>query len=172
MTALRLFVALDLPEAVKDALAALRPDPAVWRPVAPEALHITLAFLGSRPPEDIPVIEPVVFDEGAAPRLALGDVLLLPRVLTVAVEDPDGTLASLQARVSGALAEAGVYTPEKRPFRPHVTVARLRPRTRAPRESALTVDRLQFSGQAITLYASRLHPSGARYEALSRARLG
>jgi 2'-5' RNA ligase len=171
MTALRLFVALDLPDPVREALAALRPDPAVWRPVAPESLHITLAFLGSRPSEDVPVIEPVVFDEGAAPRLALGDVLLLPRVLTVAIEDPDGTLATLQARVSSALTAAGVYTPAKRPFRPHVTVARLRPRTRAPREAALPIDRLQFSGEAVTLYASRLHPSGARYEPLSRARL-
>jgi 2'-5' RNA ligase len=162
----RLFVALDPPAAIKDALAALRPDPAVWRPVARESLHITLAFLGSRAPEDVPGLP-----GGPAPRLALGDVLLLPRVLTVAIEDPDGTLAALQASVAGLLAAAGVYTPEKRPFRPHVTVARLRPRTRAPRQAVLAIDRLQFSGEAVTLYASHLHPSGARYEALSRASL-
>ena len=58
------------------------------------------------------MIEPVVLAEALARRaLALGDVLLLPprraRVLTVALEDPDGTLATLQARVSGALAAAG-----------------------------------------------------------------
>jgi RNA 2',3'-cyclic 3'-phosphodiesterase len=174
MTALRLFVALDLPDPVKDALAALQPDPEVWRPIARESLHITLAFLGSRPPEDVAVIEPVV-EGGAAPRLVLGDVLLLPprraRVLTVAIEDPDGTLAALQTRVAGALAAAGVYTPEKRPFRPHVTVARLRPRTHAPRDAALTLDPQEFRGEAVTLYVSRLHPSGARYEPLSRARL-
>jgi len=174
MSALRLFVALDLPAAVTDALAALRPDPDVWRPVSRESLHITLAFLGSRPPEDVAVIEPLV-EGGAAPRLALGDVLLLPprraRVLTVAVRDLDGTLGALQERITGALAAAGVYTPEKRPFRPHVTVARLRPRTRAPRESALTLDPQEFRGEAVTLYVSRLHPSGARYEALSRASL-
>jgi 2'-5' RNA ligase len=109
---------------------------------------------------------------GPAPRLRLGGVLLLPRVLTVAIEDPDGTLAALQARVAAALVAAGVYAPEKRPFRPHVTIARLRPRTRAPRETALAVDQLQFRGEAVTLYASRLHPSGARYDALSRASLG
>jgi 2'-5' RNA ligase len=175
MTALRLFVALDLPDPVREALAALRPDPDVWRPVAPEALHITLAFLGWRPPEDVAVIEPVVTG-GPAPRLVLGDVLLLPprraRVLTVAVGDPDGTLANLQERVSGELAAAGVYTPEKRPFRPHVTVARLRPRVRAPRDAALRLDPQEFRGEALTLYVSRLHPSGARYEPLSRASLG
>jgi 2'-5' RNA ligase len=176
MTALRLFVAVDLPDPVREALSALRPDPDVWRPVAPEALHITLAFLGSRPPQDVAVIEPIVAAGGPAPRLVLGDVLLLPprraRVLAVAVQDPDGTLANLQKRVSGALAAAGLYTPEKRPFRPHVTVARLRPRVRAPRDAALTLDPQEFRGAAVTLYVSRLHPSGARYEALSRASLG
>jgi RNA 2',3'-cyclic 3'-phosphodiesterase len=120
------------------------------------------------------VIESVVAT-GPAPRLVLGDVLLLPprraRVLTVAVQDPDGTLATIQERVSGALAAAGVYTPEKRRFRPHVTVARLRPRAQAPRDAALTLDRREFRGEAITLYVSRLHPSGARYEALARASL-
>ncbi len=83
-----------------------------------------------------------------------------------------GALGALQARVSDALVAAGVFTPEKRPFSPHVTVARLRPRTRPPRDAAAAVDRLQFRGEAITLYASHLHPSGARYEAVSRAILG
>jgi 2'-5' RNA ligase len=178
MTALRLFLALDLPDDVREAIGALRPDASVWRPVSPESLHITLAFLGSRPPDDVALIEPVVSAEagGAAPLLALGDVLLLPprraRVMSVAIEDVDGTLAALQARVSGALAAAGVYTPEKRPFHPHVTVARLRPRTPAPRDVALTLDRQEFRGEAVTLYVSRLHPSGTRYEAISRARSG
>ena len=95
---LRLFVALDLPDDVRDALAALgaAADQAVWRPVAPEALHVTLAFLGSRPPEDVAAIAPIVAAEHAAPPLALGDVLLLPprraRVLTVALDDPTGAL--------------------------------------------------------------------------------
>jgi 2'-5' RNA ligase len=52
-----------------------------------------------------------------------------------------------------------------------VTVARLRPRARAPRDAALTLDPQEFRGEAITLYVSRLHPSGAHYEAVSRARL-
>ena len=111
-----------------------------------------------------------------APSLAFGDVLLLPprraRVLTVALEDRSGKLGALQARVGGALAAAGVYAPEARPFRPHVTVARLRPRVRAPREVAVALDRLEFKGEAVTLFASRLHPSGARYEPLFRVELG
>lgn len=176
---LRLFVALDLPDAARDALAAVgaAADGEVWRPVAPEAPHVTLAFLGSCPAADVAAIEPIVAAEAGtpAPALALGGVLLLPprraRVLTVALDDPDGALAALQSRVSAALAAAGVYTPEKRPFTAHVTVARLRPRARPPRTAELAVTPLSFAAEAVTLYASRLHPSGARYEPLARAAL-
>ncbi|HWK25757.1 MAG TPA: 2'-5' RNA ligase family protein, partial [Solirubrobacter sp.] len=112
----------------------------------------------------------------AAPRLALGPVLLLPprraRVLTVTLDDPAGALHTLQARVSAGLEAAGVYTPEKRPFRPHVTVARLRPRAQAPRDADFAVEPLAFHAPAVTLYVSRLHPNGARYEPLARAELG
>jgi RNA 2',3'-cyclic 3'-phosphodiesterase len=174
---LRLFVALDLPGEVRDALAALgqAADPAVWRPVAPEALHVTLAFLGSRPPEDVGAIAPIVAREHAAPPLALEAVLLLPprraRVLCASLDDLDGTLGDLQSRVSDGLAAAGVYTPETRPFRAHATVARLRPRARAPRAVEAAPEPLEFLGEALTLFVSRLHPSGARYEPIVRLEL-
>ena len=69
---------------------------------------------------------------------------------------------------------AGVYTPESAPVPP----ARhgrppASPRARPPRTAALAPrSHCQFSAAAVTLYASRLHPSGARYEALARAPLG
>jgi len=171
---LRLFVALDLPDDVRDALAAAGRDAdgERWRPVKPEALHVTLAFLGSRPPGDVEKIAPVVLAETRAPELTLGDVLLLPprraRVLTVEVRGP---LAELQARVSAGLEAAGVYTPEARPFRAHVTIARLRPRVRPPRAAPLDLAPMAFRGPSVTLYVSRLHPSGATYEPLVKAAL-
>ena len=79
----------------------------------------------------------------------------------VAVEDLDGALAPLQAAVSDRLAAAGLYVPEKRPFRPHVTVARLRSGARAPRAVALEPPALAFSGTAVTLYRSHLGRGGA-----------
>jgi 2'-5' RNA ligase len=176
---LRLFVALDLPAAARAALAAFREaaaDPDVWRPVGDEALHLTLAFLGARPEDDVARIEPVLRDAaGAAPPLRLAGALLLPprraRVLCAAVEDRDGELAALQARVSAGLEAAGVYKPEARPFRAHATVARLRPRARAPREAGVDPEPIAFAGEAVTLYVSRLHPHGARYEPLVRVPL-
>jgi RNA 2',3'-cyclic 3'-phosphodiesterase len=180
MTDLRLFVALDLPETARSALLAFREaaaDPEVWRPVAPEAIHLTLAFLGRRPETDVAAIEGVLrAASGPAPRLALAAGLLLPprraRVLCAEVDDPDGTLVALQERVSNGLAEAGVYEPEKRPYRAHVTVARLRPRKRPPRAVSGEPEPLEFSGGPLTLYVSRLHPKGARYEPLARVSLG
>ena len=151
-------------------------DRDVWRPVAPEALHLTLAFLGPRPERDVATIEEVLrAAAGPAPRLALGGGLLLPprraRVLCVDVEDPDGTLAALQARVSRGLAATAVYEPEKRPYRAHATVARLRPRERPPRAIDGAPEPLAFRGESLALFVSRLHPHGARYEALVRVNL-
>lgn len=173
---LRLFVALELPDAARAALVAFRDaaaDPAVWRPLPPEALHLTLAFLGRRPAGDVATVEGVLREAaGPAPRLAMAGGVLLPprraRVLCAALSDLDGTLAELQARVSDGLAAAGVYVPEKRAFRAHATVARLRPRERAPRAVEAAPEPLDFHGEALTLFVSRLHPHGARYEPLVR----
>jgi 2'-5' RNA ligase len=172
--ALRLFAALELPDAALDALEAFRDraaDPELWRPVPRESLHVTLAFLGSTDPELVAACaEALRGAAGPAPPLAFAGALLLPprraRVLCAALADPDGTLAALQRGVSDALAATGAYEPEARPFRPHVTVARLRPRTTAPRTVPAAPEPLEFAGSAVTLFASRLSPGGARYEPL------
>ena len=176
---LRLFVALELPAPALDALTRFRDaaaEPEIWRPVGAESLHLTLAFLGRRPATDVPAIDGVLqAAAGPAPRLAFAGALLLPprraRVLCAALNDLDGTLADLQARVSDGLAAAGVYTPEKRPYRAHATVARLRPRARAPRSIDIDPEPLEFAGEALTLFESRLHPRGACYEPLVRLTL-
>ena len=176
---LRLFVALELPREARDALVAFRDaaaDQDVWRPVPDESIHLTLAFLGRRPATDVSAIDGILHAAaGPAPRLAFTGALLLPprraRVLCASLADPDGTLADLQARVSEGLAAAGVYVPEKRPFRAHATVARLRPHARPPRTVDATPEPIEFTGDALTLFESRLHPRGARYEPLVRLQL-
>ena len=188
---MRLFAALELPGEAVRALLEFRDaaaDAALWRPVAAESLHVTLAFMGSRDADDVDpaggVLRTTMGEAaggagpghqsagGAGPRLALAGALLLPprraRVLCAALDDPDGTLAALRARVAGGLAQAGLYGPEARPFRPHVTVARLRSGARAPREIVTAPEPVRFAGTALTFFESRLHPSGARYAALIR----
>ncbi len=172
---LRLFVALDLPGAARAALARFRDaaaDHAVWRPLPEQSFHVTLAFLGHRPEADVERVVAVLrgLEPWSAPELALGDGLLLPprraRVLTVALADPGGVLGALQAEVGAGLAAAGVYEPQTRPFRPHVTVARVRAGVRAPRALAAAPEPLAFSAGAVTLYRSRLGRGGAVYEPL------
>ena len=116
----RLFVALDLPPEARAALARFRDaaaDPAVWRPVGDDALHVTLAFLGHRPEEEVAVAEDVLAAlPGAAPPLVLAGALLLPprraRVLCAAIADPEGVLGGLQRAVSdGARAPRGSTSP-------------------------------------------------------------
>jgi 2'-5' RNA ligase len=171
----RLFVALDLPDEARKALVRFRDaaaDPVVWRPLREESFHVTLAFLGHRADEDVERIAGVLraLPPWNPPRLALADGLLLParraRVLTVALTDPDGALAARQAAVSAALAEAGLYEPEARPFRAHVTVARLRSGARPPRSLEAAPEPLPFTAGAVTLYRSRLARGGAVYEPL------
>ena len=172
---LRLFVALDLPQAARAELARFRDaaaDPAVWRPLAEESFHVTLAFLGHRPEEQVEQVAGVLetLERRGPVRAALAGGLLLPprraRVLAVALDDPDGALVALAADVGGGLAAAGLYAPEARPFRPHVTVARLRAGERAPRSLDLAPEPLAFSAGPVTLYRSQVGRGGAVYEPL------
>lgn len=174
---LRLFAALELPPPAIAALEAFRDhaaDPAVWRPVPSRSLHVTLAFVGATDADRVEALGAALRSAapGPAPRLALDGALLLPprrpRVLCAAIDDLDGRLRALQARVSDALAATGAYTPEARPFRPHVTVARVRPGARAPRTAGAAPERVEFHGVAVTLFASRLGRGGAVYEPLVR----
>jgi RNA 2',3'-cyclic 3'-phosphodiesterase len=177
----RLFVALELPGPVRARLAAFGHAAADaddgLRAVGDQALHATLAFLGHRDVADLgPAAEAVRGVGTAAPTLALGDPLWLaprrPHVLTVALDDVDGTLAALRATVVDRLAAALEWEAESRPFRPHVTVARVRREWR-PRVADLpAAPQATFTAGAVVLFCSHLGGRGpARYEALERAEL-
>jgi RNA 2',3'-cyclic 3'-phosphodiesterase len=179
----RLFVALELPDDVRRALARWR-ERAVQvreitgvRLVAAEDLHVTLCFLGWRWVRDVDAIASACRVVAAEPVAALrsGEPLWLPRrrprVLTVSLEDLDGALGHAQALLSDALAARGWYEPEARPFLAHVTVARLG-RGAPVRCPELTAPRgPTFEGSRVTLYRSRLSPAGAKYEALASVEL-
>jgi len=90
----------------------------------------------------------------------------------VALVDAGGALGRLQAVLSQALAAAGVYTPEARPFRPHVTVGRLRPVARAPRALDVEPEPVAFTAGAVVLYRSHVGRGGAVYEPLASRQLG
>lgn len=183
----RLFVALDLPEETRKGLVAwgreALTDPAL-RPVAPDSLHVTLAFLGYRPEKEIEAIASTVRESVApAPWVELRDPEQRPprgraRLYALPVISPGAE--ALQSGLEQRLVEAGFYEPEKRPFWPHVTVARVRPEARGSRRPAVVSEppgalpeelKEPRTSVRMTLYRSVLQPSGARYVPLAQVQL-
>jgi RNA 2',3'-cyclic 3'-phosphodiesterase len=175
----RLFVALDLPAEVRDVLAAWGREQTRRREglrlVDSAMLHVTLCFLGWRGIDEAEGIGATVLACAApVPDLALGEAAWLPprrpRVLAVDLEDA-GAVGALQRRVSDALVAAAGYEPERRPYRPHVTVARV---SRGARLRAFDLEPpppTPFRGAALTLYRSTLRRAGALYTPLARVAL-
>jgi 2'-5' RNA ligase len=178
----RLFVALELPDRVRGELVAWRGGPlggvSGLRMVSSEALHVTLCFLGWRGVDEVgDIAAACAAVVGRATRgISLGSGLWLPerarpRVVAVRIEDPAGAVAALQSALSAALARGGWYAPEARPYLPHVTVARVSKGARIRGDELPPPGTIEFVGREVTLYRSRLAPSGARYEALETVSL-
>jgi RNA 2',3'-cyclic 3'-phosphodiesterase len=178
-----MFVALDLPERPRAALAAWR-DALVegrrdLRPVRAEALHVTLVFLGWQDERAADSIAQAAFEAAAvgAPVLQAAGVRALPprnpRLFALDLADEDGRASAVQAAVSDALEARRWYRPEKRPFWPHVTLARVKRGERrvAPLPDAPAPPADALVAGVLTLYRSTLRPQGALYEPLARTRL-
>jgi 2'-5' RNA ligase len=158
----------------------------------PELMHVTLCFLGERPMGEIDVIEQALAASAASVgELQVGAPVWLPprrpRSLAVeihagddhragaiagagdAADDPGDGLQALHEALIGALARACGIEPERRRFRAHVTLARLRGGggdNRIERVPLPATPALGFIPETIVLYRSWLSPSGASYEAL------
>ena len=179
---LRLFVALDLPAEARGqmlawAARALTDIPGV-RLQRPEAMHVTLCFLGGQPaPAAEPIADAMHVAVGRRSELRLmpGAPVWLPRrrprVAAVELIDETGELTALQAALAAALKHGGWYEPERRRFLAHVTVARMG--RSAPRQpSALPAPpAVPVVVSSVSLYRSHTGPSGARYEPLATVRL-
>jgi RNA 2',3'-cyclic 3'-phosphodiesterase len=190
----RLFVALDLPDDVRAELQAWQARECVdeaLRPVGEQALHVTLCFLGYHPEKAIPEIAALVTGVEARPvpmRLEPDPVPLRGRRPGLfALSAPSDEAVELQAGLEAGLVEHRFYKPEKRPFWPHVTVARVRtervkgsggkrrrgkPRVveRPPGRLPKALER-PFDAVRVALYRSNLRPQGAIYERLAALEL-
>ncbi len=201
---LRLFVALELPGSYLDELVqwqesafAERGD---LRLVSRFSLHVTLVFLGYQRERDIERIAETSFAGGRTPfELSGEDVLEVPprkpRLYALSLNDPGDALKGWQGALSDRLAEAGLYKPEKRPFWPHVTIARFKregtrrdggpsrarrsghsrpggPRGPEPMPELPDELRVAFRAERLSLYSSTLRPQGAQYERLTSIDLG
>ncbi|MDQ3588467.1 MAG: RNA 2',3'-cyclic phosphodiesterase [Actinomycetota bacterium] len=172
-SSLRLFLALDLPAGARADIAAWRaPLVGDLRPVAAGSLHVTLVFLGWRGQEDVRRIAAVAQEAAAgkravslAPTGVRGVPRRSPRLFALELEDRGGRCASLQSSLASSLAEAGLHMREKRPFWPHLTLARVRGGHAA---EPLEAERLPapLVADRVVLFRSVLSPQGAAYEPL------
>ena len=181
----RLFVAIELPGEVREALSRLqhelqRRGLEKLRWVRPEGIHLTLKFLGPTPADKVPQIEEALTDaaEGVGQHeLVLGEVGTFggsrPRVVWVDLRGDLGPVRDLQERAERALNALG-YEREARSWSPHVTLARVRPETAREAARALPaaiagtrVPAGVIPVREVSLMRSTLRPSGAVYERIA-----
>ena len=176
---LRLFLALRLPARVLDALEtwqgrSFRPAGADGVRVVPrDHLHLTLAFLGSRPAVEL---DAIVGELRAAATSAPADLRLAPSryretrsVAMLVLDDVGGGATAFATDLGHRLEALGVYELEERPWLPHVTVGRFRTRPRLRLEPPPLGT---FVPSDAAAFLSRLRPGGAQYVALESIALG
>jgi len=186
---MRTFVALDIDDAIReriqrfmDGVSGFAPD-ARW--VRPESLHVTLKFIGEKPPESVDAIKRALAAVQASSSelnyrgYGFFPTLKSARVFWIGIES--GTqLASLVEAVDEATSTVGIAK-EDRAFSPHLTLARGGERSGAPgwrkgdrpnkhfqllQEKLAALPAPEFgtmTAREFFLYESQLMRGGARY---------
>jgi len=171
----RLFLAVPLPEEVRDRIRQGIPRPLPGLRTRPEQWHLTLRFLGDTEPGRKTLL--IGEMEGAALGgtfpLRFGGLGAFPRperarVLWLGIDRGEAELSRLQERVERITRAAG-FPHESRPYHPHLTLSRLRP----PSPVADLIERAEgpsvpMEVREVVLYRSHLGEGPARHEALRR----
>ena len=185
---MRLFVALNLPDEEKqrlyEAAAPLRETDWAIRWIDPEAIHLTLKFLGEVRPQDVEAVEEAIarVAEKTTPfRVDIGQLgsfpsVRRPRVIWVGVEaTPE--LRCLKHDLEWELASLG-FERETRAYHPHLTLGRVNRDAGAGDFRSFETHVREFDYEShldvgtVYLMRSHLSPKGARYEPIAEAPLG
>ena len=185
---MRLFVAVDLDDTARTAIAAEQKRVAAvvgdarsvtW--VKPDRMHLTLVFLGEVSDAHAPAIVDSVSRLVAMPAFSITFQGLGvfpsrggPRALWVGITDGSAELSELQREIAGRVTDAGVVL-DSRPFHPHLTLGRWRQSRPSDRRRVQSASRPDVVARvpvaAATLYQSRISSAGPTYTALARATL-
>jgi 2'-5' RNA ligase len=185
---LRLFVAIDLDDIARQAIAQaqrrmagiLQTDRSMkW--VSPTHMHLTLAFLGEMADPAVPaIVDALSPNIDARPfgavfqRLGVFPPHGAPRVLWLGVADGASEVIETQRVVARRAAQAGVPL-EERPFHPHLTLGRWRSSCRDDARRALSAAPntpiARVTVDHVTLYESRPTPAGPVHTVVARATL-
>jgi len=186
---IRAFIAIDLPDDVRAALAEVQARlkrahlgvKVSW--VKIENIHLTLQFLGYVPEDKMPGISAALervctsHEVFAVPVGGVGAFpnATRPRVLWVGCHDTDARLKALARDVQTAMQEFG-FEPEHREFAAHLTLGRIKwPRPDATLTKVLDSLKDTACGtlrvEAVHLFESQLNPQGSIYTKLSSHKL-
>jgi 2'-5' RNA ligase len=183
---LRLFVAVDVPDAVKDELhrrmAPYREQLTEPRWTRPESWHVTVKFLGATYPRLVKDVQAAVAAAARAAEPFESAITVLgafpssrrARVLWSGLRDEEQRLSSVASDLDERL--RAHFKPEVRGLTPHLTVGRLRTPINledvAPEWVGFPVASAPFTIDRLVLYRSHLSPKGARYEPIYEAPFG
>lgn len=184
---MRAFIAMDIDDAIKVSLIDLigrlksRGEGVGW--IRPDALHLTLKFLGDISGDRARSVERCLEEIGSRhkrfPLSVKGTGVFppgsaRPRILWAGIE-PSSPLMDFQEDIESTL-EKEDFLREPKAFHPHLTLGRVRTPVGLAKILEMFKDHgdLEFgvmTAAAVTLVESRLHPSGAQYSVLREARL-
>jgi 2'-5' RNA ligase len=184
---IRAFIAITPPTTLQQTMAEVRQVferlSVPWRWVTPDHIHLTLRFLGNVPDESVtPLFQAMAQAAQGQTAFPLRARALgcfphpaRARVLWVGLDDPSQALGRLNERLMAALTPLG-FPLEDRPFRPHLTLARVQNRT--PSSQLLPMlqtyqnrDFGEFLVTQLHLMQSQLQRGGARHTILRSASL-
>jgi RNA 2',3'-cyclic 3'-phosphodiesterase len=154
--------------------------------VRPVSRHMTVVFLGDQAEMDLDRISVAALVPAPAPEVEVRpEPIGLPRgrrPRLFALDAPSEGAVALQTEVERRLVSERLHTPEKRPFWPHLTVARVKPAKRGGRKPAV-VESLpssfpggeqtfpSFCPTRLVLFRSHLRRTGAEYEPMAELEL-
>lgn len=187
MNTLRAFIAVEMPSPVVDAIRqqqqVLKRNDTDLRWVRPENLHLTLRFLGDISPAAIGTVQTAmersIYKQRPFSLMLKGGGVFpgvkRPRVMWVGIEGEVDALGNLHRQLTACLAEQGIPA-ENRPFKGHLTIARIKDRLDAEELSkmlsCLTIFKTEpFMVNGMDLFKSDLTPKGAVYTRLVTAKM-
>ncbi|MCB9100043.1 MAG: RNA 2',3'-cyclic phosphodiesterase [Anaerolineales bacterium] len=194
MTTIRTFIAVELPDNARQIITQLQSrlkglaPPHTVRWTASQNIHLTLHFLGDIQSDELDQINNALQTSTQTAQsfsLTLGELgcfpnMRRPRILWVGVHGETQPLIALHRRLGVALQTAINFTPESRPYAPHLTIGRVNsggPARHIPQLSQMlateqAVGRLvTFEVDHISLIKSELKPTGSIYTPLTRVSL-
>lgn len=187
MATIRTFISIDLPEDIKREILSLQSRLKVhgsgikW--VKPDAIHLTLKFLGDIDEKEIPEIEAATREaiKGSEPFylriLGLGVFpnFKRPRVIWLGMTEEGDNIARLQSKIEDEIARIG-HPREEREFKPHLTIGRVKDLHGLKQlidaiDAERGIDLDGFKVTKVLIMKSELKPGGAIYTRLYEIRL-